>query len=220
MAMQPPEQQVDPTVMQEAAKFQRPIPGQSLTNDPENPKAFEKPPKHTNLQAAQMDIFQKLIKEDVYVPMMELLDTGEASIMELTQNILYSGFRAGQWNPDMMLLLAEPTAYTLMALAERADIEFRIDDEPDEEEEMMGKTADMKAMIDSKAPESANIPASALPKEITENLDKAPVDSLIKRPEESGMPPESDMPPESGMPPEESLPTEASLPPEEESLLG
>lgn len=170
----------DLSVAQEMAKFQRPIPGQSLTNDPENPAPYEKPPQFTNAKQAQEWIFSNLIEEDTYVPMMSLLDSGEASIMELTQNLLYQGFRAGKWNPDMMLLLAEPTAYMFMALAERAQIDFRIDDEPDEDEEDPIKEVNkFKEAISSKTPESKKVPEGALPKEITERLDEAPEESLL-----------------------------------------
>jgi len=164
----------DMRVAEEMAKFQRPIPGQSLTNDPENPAAYEKPPQFTNLKQAQEWVFGKLIEEDTYVPMMNLLDSGEASVMELTQNLLYQGFRAGKWNPDMMLLLAEPVAYMFMALAERAEIDFRVDDEPDEDEEQIKEVSSFKEAVASKAPESKKVPEGALPKEIESRLDEAP----------------------------------------------
>lgn len=163
----------DMTVAKEMAKFQRPVPGQSLTNDPENPAAYEKPPQFTNIKQAQEWVFGKLIEEDTYVPMMNLLDSGEASVMELTQNLLYQGFRAGKWNPDMMLLLAEPVAYMFMALAERAEIDFRVDDEPDEDEDSIDISS-FKEAVASKAPESKKVPEGALPKEIESRLDEAP----------------------------------------------
>jgi hypothetical protein len=176
-------QPIDPIVAQEAAKMQRPIPGQSLTNDPENPAPYEKAPVFTNLNKAQDAIFSKLIDEEVYVPIMSLLDTGEATIMELTQNLLYVGFRAGQWNPDLMLMLAEPTAYMIMALAERAGIDYEIDEEEDEEKEenkeLNNSLSRVKETINKKAPDSKQIPAGAIPKEIVARLDEAPVESLL-----------------------------------------
>ena len=99
-----PEVQDKQAVTREYAKFQRPIPGQSLTNDPENPQAYERPPQFTNLKKAQEYVFEGLISEEVFVPMMELLDNDQATIMELTQNVLYAGFRKGKWNPDLMLM--------------------------------------------------------------------------------------------------------------------
>jgi hypothetical protein len=66
-----------------------------------------------------------------------------------------------------------------MALAERAEIDFRIDDEPDENEEQMGEISKFKEAISSKTPESKKVPEGALPKEITERLDEAPEESLL-----------------------------------------
>ena len=66
-------------------------------------------------------------------------------LMTITQVILFTEFQKGSWNPDLMLMLIEPTAYMLMALAERAEIpmviyEGELEDE-DEEEEMLGNTS-------------------------------------------------------------------------------
>jgi hypothetical protein len=57
---------------------------------------------------------------------------------EMAEQILFEGFAQGQWNPDLMLLLVEPTMYILIALADMADVEPRIDDndDPDPEEEI------------------------------------------------------------------------------------
>jgi hypothetical protein len=197
----------DMTVAKEMAKFQRPIPGQSLTNDPENPAAYERPPQFTNAKQAQEWIFSNLIQEETYVPMMSLLDSGEASIMELTQNLLYQGFRAGKWNPDMMLLLAEPVAYMFMALAERAEIDFRIDDEPDEDEDSTDISS-FKEAIASKAPESKKVPQGALPKEIEDKIDEAPTSLLA--PQTQSEPAAEVLNDNEGV----------DMPPEEESLLG
>jgi uncharacterized protein (DUF2344 family) len=49
------------------------------------------------------------------------------------------GFQDGLYNPDMMLMIAEPLAYMIAALAERADVDFTVmnddDEKPTEEEE-------------------------------------------------------------------------------------
>lgn len=170
---------MDEVVAKQVGSMQRPIPGQSLTNDPDNPSAYEKPPTFTSLNKAQEAVFVKLIDEEIYVPVMSMLSTGEATIMELTQNILYAGFRSGKWNPDLMLLLAEPTAYMLMGLAERAGIDYEIDDEIDEEEELNNRTSSLQEAFNKKSPQSKKIPSGAIPKNIEERLDEAPVESLL-----------------------------------------
>lgn len=188
MAIEP---QIDPRMLEGLQGMERPIPGQSLTNDPDNPAPFEKAPKHSNVRKAQEDIFEKIIQEEVYIPVMQLLQNQEATIMEVTQNLLYAGFRAGQWNPDLMILLAEPTAYMFMALAERAQIDYVINDDDDEVEAekdaVLGSSQDQGRMdklqeaIAAQAPTSTDI---KLPKEIRDRLDEAPVDSLLAPTEE------------------------------------
>ena len=178
---------LDPRMLESLQEMKRPIPGQSLVNDPESPAPYERAPKNTSLKKTQEFIFSKLIEEETYVPIMTLLDSGEATIMEVTQNLLYAGFRAGQWNPDLMLLLAEPTAYMLMALAERADIDYKITDSDDEiiseDDKEMGtdnadtRLKDVKETIKSKAPSSLN--ENVIPKDIRDRLDQAPVESLL-----------------------------------------
>lgn len=115
----------------------RPIPGQSLTNDPSNPAPYEKPPKFTSIHAASEHIFSRFIQRDVYVNLMAVLDDG-IPIMDITQTVLFKGFTEGKWTPDLMMLLVEPTAYMLLALSERAGIEPVIyrGEEDDEAEDM------------------------------------------------------------------------------------
>lgn len=191
------------SIQPQLSSMKRPIPGQSLTNSPESPSAFEKPPKFNTVKKASEEIFSKLIDEEVYVPIMKLIDGGEATIMEVTQNLLYAGFRAGQWNPDMMLLLVEPTAYMLMALAERADIEYEIDNDVDVEGEQEAaipeKLKNFSKALETKTPSKLN--ETAIPKSIRDRLDEAPT-SLLARAETAIE--EEDQPPigiEEGQPP-------------------
>ena len=172
-----PHEPIDPEIMQVAGSMQRPVPGQSLTNDPENPYPFEKPPKFTNLKQAQQEIATKLMEEDTYEVVMNAVANG-TPVMDITSNIRYAGFRSGKWNPDLMMLLAEPTAYIVMALAERAGIEdYVIDNDEDEEEQPQTPTAE--AMIKSKAP--TGMKEGVLPPEVQETIEQAP--SLMEKPD-------------------------------------
>jgi hypothetical protein len=112
-------------IREDAAEFltsgQAPIAGQSLTNDPESPLPFEKAPKFADVHEAAEFLWTKLIDEQTYVTMMRGLADG-VPVMEVVQLILTQGFDKGLWNPDMMLMLIEPTAYMIIALAERLDI--------------------------------------------------------------------------------------------------
>lgn len=127
----------------------RPIPGQSLTSDPNNPAPYERPPEFTSVHEASEFIFSKLIEEETYLQTMGLL-LDDMPIMDITQTILFSGFTEGKWNPDLMLMLVEPIAYMLLALAERADIEpvlYRDEEQDDEEEEkVLGTSYERKKL--------------------------------------------------------------------------
>ena len=103
----------------------RPIAGQSLTNDPEAPMPFEKATKFSNAHEAVEYLWVKMIDENVYPKLMTSLSEG-MPVMDLAQMLCRGGFQEGLWNPDLMILLLEPTAYMLIALAERLDIDLVI----------------------------------------------------------------------------------------------
>lgn len=160
-------------------KAGRSIPGQSLTNDPEQRYEFEKAPEITNLREGIEYFFTKIVEEETYPEVMELVIEG-IPIMEIVQTILFAAFDKGIWNPDLMMLLAEPATYIIMGLAERAGIDYVIYAEEDEEEEAenraTGATVDMASYIKNK---HQNIPKGAIPKEIQEKIEELPVESLM-----------------------------------------
>jgi len=124
------------TPVSSTIRLNRPIPGQGLTSDPDNPYPWEKPPEFTDLEDGLQYVFGRLINPEAYVSIMNVIDDGTA-LMDITQGILFKGFTEGKWNPDLMMMLAEPITYMLAAFAEQEGIEFTIqeDDEEDIEEE-------------------------------------------------------------------------------------
>lgn len=163
----------------------RAIPGQSLTNDPENPQPFEKSPEFTEMRDALEYIFVSLTQEETYMQVMEEVAKG-FPIMDLVQVFLFEGFNNGKWNPDLMMLLAEPMTYMIMALAERIDIDYVIyrgeEEEEAAEDQVIGTEAS-KRMLD-KIRNAEGVPAGALPEEITSAIEEMPVDSLMAKPPE------------------------------------
>ena len=103
--------------------FNAPIPGQSLTDDPNARKPWEMPPQYATSGKALdhlfktvtnkkfMQAFHKLIKEDkkFYV------DT-------IACQMLQEGFLHGLWTVDLMLTLIEPLIITLVWLASTMDL--------------------------------------------------------------------------------------------------
>ena len=129
-------EEIDKVYREGAQKLNRPLPGESLTNDPENPYPFEQAPQYTDLKTALEYYFATFTEEGVYENLLEIL-AGGTPIMDIVQTVLYQGFQEGLFNPDLMMMLAEPLAYMLAAFCEQEDIEFIVqaDDEEDMEEE-------------------------------------------------------------------------------------
>jgi hypothetical protein len=120
--------------------FEAPIPGQSLTNSPENNYAWEKPPEMVDLNVARQKIFLNLLEPKNLEEVQKLM-SNQIPVDVIAQTVLVEGFRQGKFNPDLALQLLEPTMYMLLAIAEKSGIEptldvkgEELDEEPDEEE--------------------------------------------------------------------------------------
>ena len=164
----------------------RPIPGQGLTNDPENPYPWEKAPEFTDLDAALGYLLNAITQEESYAALMDMI-AKQTPLMELTQVILFKGFTEGKWNPDLMMIAAEPLCYMLLALAERADITAVIlkDDDEDIEAENQTFGGNMAKEKLNKLAEAARkniVPKGVLPKAIEEDIENLEVSSLLAQP--------------------------------------
>jgi hypothetical protein len=142
----------------------------------------------------------QLLDEENYIPIVLAIGDG-VPVMDLALQMGYVGFREGKWNPDLMLMLLEPFAYLLMALAEKAGVGYRIDSddtgnmldmedgEADEEERMLVARARNIAEVAArkKAKENGGVPEGALPQEIVEKIEELPeIGSLLDRTVEEG----------------------------------
>lgn len=114
--------------------FNAPIPGESLTSAPETPNAWERPPEYTDQEEAMRAVYMELTQQDTLRKLINLIDEGIA-LDEIAQVVLYKGYTSGKYNPDMVLLLAEPTIYLLIAIADYADIKDYVLYEGEEEDD-------------------------------------------------------------------------------------
>tara|TARA_R100001082_G_C4366130_1_gene162034 strand:+ start:1837 stop:2421 length:585 start_codon:yes stop_codon:yes gene_type:complete len=114
-----------------ASRTDRPIPGQSLTEDPNKPAPYEQPPQVTTRDEGVQYFMDIILEEDTYSVIMDALEDG-VPVMDLVQGILVNAFEEGVLNPDLMLMLAEPLAYLLLGLSEREGIRARIVSDPDD----------------------------------------------------------------------------------------
>ena len=169
----------------------RPIPGQSLTDNPDESYPWESPPEYTNFNKAFNYLAEELLEEEIYVPLMVAMGQG-VPISDITLQLLQRGFQEGKWNPDMLMMLIEPTMYLLMALAEKAEIEPRLygDEEDDLDPEDEEDVAKMKAnnlaeLTKEKVGDMPKVPSGVLPAEVLEEIETLEVpESLLAQPQQ------------------------------------
>lgn len=183
---------MDPKYLNYLKTAQRAYPGQSLTNDPANPKPFEKPPEYTSHRDAIEYLFIRFTEEAFYIPAMREIKKG-VPIMELVQLVLFKGYMEGKWQTNLMMLLVEPATYMLMALAERAGIDYVIYTGEEEDEAIEDTTLSrsispqvMRNIQDAK--KRQKVPKGVLPAEIEEKIEEVKLpeeESLMEQPEQS-----------------------------------
>ena len=168
----------------------KPIPGQSLTNDPDQRYPWESPPEYTDYKQALNFIADQLLDKEIYVPLMKGIGAG-VPITDITLQMLQAGFEQGKWNPDLLMMLIEPTVYTLMALAEKANIQYRINgdeeedmDEDDEKDIQMMKQKNLQELVKTKVSQESKVPSGVVPREILKQIDNMEMpQSLLSREE-------------------------------------
>lgn len=129
------QQEMNSQALQEVNFFDAPIPGQSLTNSPDKPHAFERPPEFTSIDDLMLYFADILLEADTYTEMMKLLARGQ-TVDSLAQMILYTNFTEGKLTPDLMMLAYEPLVLFIMAMAERVNIDYEFDDDDVELEDL------------------------------------------------------------------------------------
>lgn len=158
------------------SRLDRPIPGEGLTSDPKSPWPWEKPPAYVSVMKASEHIFEKLTDEELHTVVLDAMED-DIPVMDITRFILFQGFTEGLWNADLLLLLIEPTAYMLVALAERALIEPVVYKEEDQDELIdRANIATNEEMVDGfkQYSETKEIPKGVLSAEITNRIEELP----------------------------------------------
>ena len=159
--------------------FQGPIPGQSLTNSEDSRQPWEQPPVFTNIKEAREAVFLEILKEENLEVIINLLDDG-MSVAKVTEMLLFIGYSKGQFNPDLMMLLAEPVMYMLLALCEAVGIEPIVNtDDGDDPEEMTAEENEQVSKI-LKGQEAALRNPNAM-KEMQKDLATTEIPAEIKQ---------------------------------------
>jgi hypothetical protein len=119
--------------------FEAPIPGQSLTNSPDEPYPWEGAPEITSQREAINKIFLEIIKPEN----MEVLGTAMSDgipIAGLAEVLIKTSFQKGKINPDLAVTLMEPVMYMLLSVAEKIGVDPVLSD--DEEDDRSGELED------------------------------------------------------------------------------
>ena len=186
MAIQTTDAPINSTV-----SLNRPIPGQGLTNDPDSPHPWEKAPEFVELDESLRYLLEIITSKEAYSALINMMADG-TPLMEITQVLLFQGFTEGKWNPDLMMILAEPLCYMLLALCERSDIDPVIydaeneDDEANENAKMFNIDMEKEKFEKlTKAARKNSIPAGILPVDIQEEIENIEVSSLLSQPDQA-----------------------------------
>ncbi len=128
------------TAQDQAMMFEAPIPGSSLTSDPENPQPYETPPQYTDLEDFIDGLADRITKEENLDGILDPIRKGVA-LEDVTQLLLFKAMSSGKINVDLMMMAIEPTLYLLIGLSEYAGIENPVlypeDDMIDEDEDQI-----------------------------------------------------------------------------------
>jgi len=150
-----------------------PIPGQSLTKDSEDPYPWETPPEFSNPREALDDVVGSIMQPEAMKNIVGALAQGGA-VADIGTAILYAKFNEGKITPDVMMMLAEPVMYTIMAIGEEANIQYNIEgndlDEFDEEDDAEDG--------DAKLNEFRNV-LTDIKKGATKNIEPSKIDSNV-----------------------------------------
>ena len=192
--------ELDQQALEEHNPFQGPTPGQSLTNSPDTQQAWEQPPRTTSIKEARELMFLEILKEENLQTIIVLMNDG-MSISQLTEMLLFIGFTKGQFNADLMMLLAEPTMYMLLAIAEAVGIEPPINrddlinaDEEDLDEEETAEVTKLATQMEDQIRNpkrledlQSKLEQTAIPREIQERVAEVDLseikESLLSKPE-------------------------------------
>ena len=113
------------------------IPGQSLVNNPDTPYPWETPPDITNPKEALENVVDDIMQPEAMKNIVSAL-AGGLPVGDIAMAILYSKFIDGVISVDLLMLLAEPVMYLIMAIGEEANIKYNIEgddlDEFDDED--------------------------------------------------------------------------------------
>ena len=103
--------------------FEKPVPGQSLTEDT-GKYPWDKPPQYTNVDDV-MQMYMEMITDDD--TMFNLLNSLEAKIplAQIVQAMVLQGIGEGLYTPDVGLLIMDELVMLIASIAKAAELDYR-----------------------------------------------------------------------------------------------
>jgi len=138
------EQLEEPTEYTEPSenRFDAPIPGQSLTDEPGN-YPWEHPPQRATVEEALDDIYESMMEEQNMKRMFTLLRMG-IPVEALVKVITFSGFLEGKYTVDVAKLLEPMVAMIITGEATLAEIPAKVNMGDAEDTDFFKEMADRK----------------------------------------------------------------------------
>ena len=106
--------------------FDRPIPGQSLTDEPKN-YPWEHPAQFPDIREARDRIFDNLTEEESIQQLLTML-SADVPAEAIVRTVLFAGFTEGKWSVDSAILLAPVVLMQVVSIAKAAGIENQCPD--------------------------------------------------------------------------------------------
>lgn len=164
--------------MQSTDVFKGPVPGQSLTQDPEMRGPWESAPKFNTANQAIDHLFTVVTSKGFIDAFDTLLREDKRFYTdELVINMLSEGMMNGLWTPDLMMLLVEPLTIMMVWAASQLNRSPSFSNDTGYEdrtgfEELTGMVADVEPEAPVEAPlETPEEPQSPL----TSNIPQSPL---------------------------------------------
>ena len=114
-----------------SALMNKPVPGQSLTRNPDSRAPYERPPASTELAQVTRTLFSILTRDEMLQSLADTFNKGSGTdIDRLAGVILHEAFANGKISPDLAILAVEPCIEILMFICSILDVpvQFSSDD--------------------------------------------------------------------------------------------
>lgn len=141
------------TPSEEAIQMQQmmqaqPIPGQSLTQNPENKGAWETPPEFTDIQEYVDETFLELTDTEKMPKLLAAMR--QIPLEDITEMFLKKEVQKGRIDVNLMMLAIEPVIYMLNTVATYGGVDAILypEDDLDDGEALRSETAEIRSQMD------------------------------------------------------------------------